>query len=605
VNLDRVRTAGVETEWLQALVDASLEAFFVVEPIGEDEITDFRIRFVNERGARLLNRDVAALVDQRVNEVSPPYGRGFRRDIIDAYQEQRVISGETTNIAPEVAATKASYRIVPFGALIAIAVTDRSTERAAETESDTLRRLISAQIEASPTGLALVRPILDVTGRVEDVFFEELNEPAAAVIGRDRVSLKGTTLSANQQPQPGGLFALLEQSVRTRTVISTDYDARTSALRADWLNIQITPVGEFLIVHVDDVSQQRREEFALQAIVEQAQELILMTDRHGLVRYFNPYALSVTGLEAHAVLGRPMADFTVEHDRRLLYEVFKALRSGSSSVERHQIRVVDKEGSTRTLLGSTVPIILPSGEFDGVITISADISERLSSEEARNEMAAALSVAEQTERERIAGDIHDGPVQELAALSMRLGASSNSSFEALQIVLAQAEESVIAAIGELRSLMFQLSPPDLEGEGLAFAIRKRAEILFESTDTVVLVSADLRRMPASVVATTLFRVAQEALVNARKHAYASTVKVHLFDGHSEAGGDSKADGTSQAINLEIIDDGSGCDFSRLLQAPGHLGVSMMRDRARQLGGTCEILSTPGRGTTVRVSIPTE
>jgi PAS domain S-box-containing protein len=595
-----VTSQPTDPTWLQALVDATLDAMFIVEPIGDPEITDFRIRFANPAGAAQFGMTASQLTGRTLNEISPPYVGAFRRELITAHTTGVVVQGMTTTIAPEINARKAEYRMVPFDGLIAVAAADRTVEQLAESESETLRRLLAAEIDSSLTASALIRPIVDDSGSVIDIAFERANELASVMFGTDQALITGATLYSLVKRRTGGIVALVEQCVRSRQTMLLDYDARDSPIQPDWVRVQLTPAAEFVIMHAEDVSQQRREEEMLRAVVENAAEMICVTDKTGVVRYANPFITKVIGRAPEDIVGRPMTDFAVPHDQHDLRQAFARLRSGVIRSDRRRIQLLDSDGMIRTTIGSTVSLYTPNGQFDGVVTVAADITDHIESEEARNELAAALGVAEQQERERLAGDIHDGPVQRLAALSMQLGAAENRSTEEIRRLLTSSEEAVIECIKDLRTLMFQLSPPDLEGEGLAHAIRTRAEMLFQGTATTVVVRAELISPPGRTISVTVFRLAQEALVNARKHADASLITVTIEE--QPRRGSQLGDSTD--IVLEVQDNGKGADSAKYAQdIPGHLGITMIFDRARQLGGRAEIVGAPNRGTLVRVTIP--
>ncbi len=234
------------------------------------------------------------------------------------------------------------------------------------------------------------------------------------------------------------------------------------------------------------------------------------------------------------------------------------------------------------------------------MSVVVDLTERVASEEARNELAAELAIAEQRERNRLAEQLHDGAVQQLSALSMRLGATLER-FENADLtvnrddvvpVLQRAEAIVVDTINELRTLMFRLSPADLEDVGLGRALHIRAQRIFEGTNVNILFESARLPQLSPGVAATLFRLGQEAIVNAHRHAEASTVRISL---------------TLDAMDvllLEIVDDGIGASHTEYERdAPGHLGLNLIRDRARQLGGTVHVVGSPGQGTAVRIQVP--
>jgi signal transduction histidine kinase len=191
------------------------------------------------------------------------------------------------------------------------------------------------------------------------------------------------------------------------------------------------------------------------------------------------------------------------------------------------------------------------------------------------------------ERQRIAGDIHDDPVQKLVALKMRLELLGKAHPELEGIP--EARDSVLVAIRSLRHLLFDLRPPVLDEQGLGPALRSFLENA-EATFRWV-VHDDLVEQPSPQTRLILYRIAQEALTNVRKHASAEHVRVRISD--SEGG-----------VALEIVDDGVGFQpHQGVVAAPGHMGLAAMRERAEMAGGRCELHSLPGQGTTLDVWLP--
>ena len=211
-------------------------------------------------------------------------------------------------------------------------------------------------------------------------------------------------------------------------------------------------------------------------------------------------------------------------------------------------------------------------------------------EDARRKLVARLVHAQEEERLRIAGDIHDDPVQKVVAASMRLQLIRKQVQDPdIRASLDKLLESIRASIFSLRHMIFELHPSVLEHEGLAPALREHmarleSEMEFELQD-------DFRKPPSGETRVLLFRIAQEALGNVRKHARAKKVEVHL--GQEDGG-----------YRVEIRDDGVGFTPPQLLgSAPGHLGLSSMRERAELAGGWCKVHSLPGCGTTVEFWLP--
>ncbi|QKW39872.1 GAF domain-containing sensor histidine kinase [Actinomadura sp. NAK00032] len=194
------------------------------------------------------------------------------------------------------------------------------------------------------------------------------------------------------------------------------------------------------------------------------------------------------------------------------------------------------------------------------------------------------------ERNRLARELHDAVAQKL--FSLRLTARTASALaerDPARTVqeLAQVERLAAEALAELRAVIFELRPADL-ADGLVASLRKHVEVLDRAHETDVRFSADEAVVLPEEHEAVAFRITQEALYNALRHARARTVEVRL----------ATADG--QAV-LEVADDGSGFDASDT-EPQGGLGLASMRARAHSIGGELTIDAVPGRGTTVRLEV---
>ena len=210
-------------------------------------------------------------------------------------------------------------------------------------------------------------------------------------------------------------------------------------------------------------------------------------------------------------------------------------------------------------------------------------------EQRRRLLEHVVRVAEE-ERSRIAHDIHDDPVQKMVALKMRLELFRRQHPGMPDID--DALEVMRVTIRSMRTLLFDLSPPTLEEEGLGSALTYLLENSNSSFDWTI-DDAALDEEPPVQTSLILYRIAQEAFANARKHAKAANVRVTLqpLDG-----------GTS----MHIVDDGVGfLPQEALVAAPGHLGLAAIRERAEMAGGSSRLWSLPGQGTTLEVWLPSE
>jgi signal transduction histidine kinase len=205
----------------------------------------------------------------------------------------------------------------------------------------------------------------------------------------------------------------------------------------------------------------------------------------------------------------------------------------------------------------------------------------------------AISSSE-IERRRIASDLHDGVVQRLAGTSYSLAAAAErtggnggaSAGEALRSGAAQTRQSV----RELRSLLVEIYPASLRESGLEHALSDLlAPLGGHGVRTEVEVEDGLELSPEREAL--VYRVAQEAVRNARRYAGASAISVRVG-------------GEDGRVMLTVVDDGSGFDADREPDdGEGHFGLRLLSELARDAGATLEVASRPGAGTTVRLEAP--
>jgi signal transduction histidine kinase len=229
--------------------------------------------------------------------------------------------------------------------------------------------------------------------------------------------------------------------------------------------------------------------------------------------------------------------------------------------------------------------------------LSRDVRESLDAARAARdrarELLRRLIRTEEEERRRIAADLHDRMGARMFELHYGIDRVQDALQDAKPEVQAQLARLAAGARDcgdEVRELMNTLRPSVLDDFGIGEALRELAHSLDESGELRVRVDIDAgARATRPEVNIALFRIAQEAVLNARKHARASELRIALRLGASDS------------LVLSVCDDGGG--FDPELPVRGHLGVSTMRERAEDCGGTLEIASAPGQGTELRVTVP--
>jgi signal transduction histidine kinase len=201
-----------------------------------------------------------------------------------------------------------------------------------------------------------------------------------------------------------------------------------------------------------------------------------------------------------------------------------------------------------------------------------------------------LALAE--ERERMARELHDALNQSLFSLSLTARAASRHlATDPERTAQELAEISLLSrqAMTELRAVVDGLRTPDVDRDGLVPAIRSLAQLMGRVHQIEVDVVAEAEPELDGRAEHEVFRIVQEALTNAVRHAQAAKVTVSLSNGDS----------------LEVIveDDGVGFDPDARASRGRRLGLTSMRERASSLGGTIAITSSPGQGATVRLEVP--
>jgi signal transduction histidine kinase len=197
-----------------------------------------------------------------------------------------------------------------------------------------------------------------------------------------------------------------------------------------------------------------------------------------------------------------------------------------------------------------------------------------------------------SERNRLALELHDVVSQKLFSLMLTAEAAATQlelDPEAARIQIDRLRALAREALGELRSLILGLRPPELERDGLAGALRKEIEMLARVHGVQIDLHVEGDVDGYAERCANVLRIAHEALHNALRHAGAGRVEVSLSE-------------TAGRLVVSVTDDGVGFEPDRLELRSKHLGLTSMEERARELGGRLEIRSAPGAGTTISLEV---
>ncbi len=291
------------------------------------------------------------------------------------------------------------------------------------------------------------------------------------------------------------------------------------------------------------------------------------------------------------------ADFVGKTDREFFPpDIAEALRANDLLVMQRNEPVefeedVPHDDGRHTYISIKVPLRDEHGKAEGVCGISTDITQRLEAERQLRRLTQQLVTVREEERQRLSFRIHDEICQELTGVTFMLAATARRlGPDAADAApeLARAQTQITRVIDHLRSVARSLHPVVLRDLGLAESLRRLAQTMstprlsvdVEVPETLHGVSADL--------ALGVYRIAQEAVLNAVRHAETHAVRVAVT-----------AD--LERIRLVVSDDGRGFDTRG---AGGRsLGLLGMEQRAIAVGGALEVDSAPGRGTRVVFACP--
>ena len=241
-----------------------------------------------------------------------------------------------------------------------------------------------------------------------------------------------------------------------------------------------------------------------------------------------------------------------------------------------------------------LPDQLPGDEIGSLTRTFCDMAYELERQRRQeHRLIEQLINAQEEERKLIAYDLHDGLIQQMVGARLYLTNCRDScpiDAHTTQNGIQRGCDALTEAIVEGRRIIEGLRPAVLDDLGLIAAIEEVSQTHAQLAGWEL--QMDLQQLltePEKTVSVTLFRILQEALNNALKHAHARTMNIHL---HNGAG-----------IGIRIHDDGDGFDPAALTNEGRGLGMKTMQERAALLGGICEIVSQPGHGTLINVWVP--
>ena len=440
---------------------------------------------------------------------------------------------------------------------------------------------------------------IDTDGR-----FSYVSESVRRALGREPTELLGQTYGTiihyDRPEAEGMLFAAMRQDPDLELMTRMELihgDGRHIPFEVSSIGVRVD--GEFAGIHgaARDIGERERLERDLRDsesryrfIVENAPDVLFSTDAAGNFTFMSAAIEAMTGFTSAECIGQPfmfLVDPTSLDQANLRWD---SLVADPAIAAQANLVLRGKDGR-RTPVDIRAIGIVEDGAFAGIQGATRDISAQVRLETELRRQAGELAAGE--ERAHLARELHDSVTQALFSMTMvtrsvelLLDRDSNSAREQL----GQLRELQREALAEMRALIFELRPGNLEQDGLVRALKTHTSALQGRLGLPIVVESDLAERLPLAVEETLYRIAQEGLHNIVKHAKAKQVWVGI---HALAGG----------VRLRIQDDGRGFDPTDVPE--GHLGLAGMRARADRLGAAFTVTSRPDEGTTVEVILATE
>jgi len=342
----------------------------------------------------------------------------------------------------------------------------------------------------------------------------------------------------------------------------------------------------------------RRSEEQFRVITESTRDLVALVDPAGRFLYANPSYRQRLGLDPAELLGSDALALVHPADRPGFQRAWEQARASHEPLVA-EVRLRSRAGAWVHFETLGHWVYDDAGRAQQAVLVSRDITRRKQAEEALRSLPRLIVEAQEAERRRVARELHDSVNQLLSSARFRVQSIEErlqGQDDALWRETLKVQALLARAIDEVRRISRNLRPSELDDLGLMPALRSLCSEFAERTGLRLSVALEEPAQRCSKeTELTLYRIVQEALANIAKHAQAKTVEVRLV----------WQNGAVQAI---IRDDGAGFEPQAVLSGR-HRGCGMglldMRERAAYVGGSCMILSTPGRGTEIVVTVPLE
>jgi PAS domain S-box-containing protein len=584
--------------------EAKLRAMFGASP-------DFIMDADREGKLLFINRTVPELKPDEIpgtslyDYLAPEVRDAYKETLAQVFQSGEPASIETAGLGPGGRTSYYRTRFEPVihgdqvdtVIIVATDVTEYKRSEGVLRASEEKLRIIFESIGDAITVTDLEGNVLDANRAAVSIFGLKDKEEAIGRAGFGFIAERSFEKASEDLMRlfSEGSTGPVEYTFKTIDGREFEVESNNALLR----DIEGNPLG-FVSIN-RDISQRKQAEEALRTSEEKLHIMfdsitdgIVVTDLMGTIVDVNGAALSLHGYsDRQALVGRKGLDLiSKEYQSVAIEKMLRALSEGHDVTMEY---VISRPDGTAVDIQGVVNLLHDSGgNATGLVVITRDITERKRAEENLKLYVEEITKAQEEERKRIARDLHDETVQELAALTLDIEATKRGDrrlSEDTANALERIQEKARDIMNGVNRFSAELRPDVLDQMGLLSALSWLAENIVDEIDVRVEFTGDERRLP-SEVELVLFRIAQEALSNVKKHSEAAKAMI-------------KVAFTAGGVWLEVRDYGKGfilpgniAEFA----TEGHLGILGMHERARIINGTFSVRSRPGEGTSVSIVV---
>jgi PAS domain S-box-containing protein len=601
------------------LLDGSNDAFEVLDP------ETMHFLDVNDQACRDLGYSREELLTKTIYDIGPEAGATYRVKLLREMQQSGFVIFESTHRRKDGSTFPVEVNIkhiqLDRGYIVSIArdITERKRVEETLRRNELNYRMFISQSSEGIFCEELDEPIPVDLPEEEQIYrihhqsyLSECNDAMARMYSLPSAAgMVGKRLTQTMDVKDPSNIELTREFIRNGYRV-TDRESHENDLKGNkkiFLNSMMGIVENGMLLRTWGIQRdvtdrwlaEEAKKHAEQALRESEQRLRLATLAGRMYAYewdaltdevvHSPESIHILGGETNAAGDEDTAD--VYPDDRGKVRAAKSECTPENPTCRVSYRVIRKDGSIIWMEKTGRAYFDKNGKMLRMIGMVADITERKLAEEALSSVSRRLIEAQETERRRIARDLHDDIGQRLALLAVtieQLKETPADSEQERQTYIQELQNQTSEIAADLQAISHELHSAKLEHLGLVAAMSGFCkELSMQQKVDIVFTHQNIPHYVRQEISLCLFRVLQEGLHNAVKYSGVRHFEVELV-------------GTIGAIHLTIHDSGSGFDPEAAMRGRG-LGLTSMQERLKLVDGEIFIESQPQRGTTIRAVVP--